>query len=50
MSGRAVETTLAKHAVATMHPSSILRQRSDEDRHEAMDRFVADLSVAAKLL
>jgi hypothetical protein len=36
--------------VATVHPSSILRQETDEDRAEAMDAFVSDLKVVAKLL
>ena len=49
-SGAVVDTALAKHAVATMHPSSILRQRGDAERHAAMDRFVADLTVVAGLL
>jgi uracil-DNA glycosylase family protein len=49
-SGKVMATTLASHAVATMHPSSILRQRTDDERHAAMDKFVADLTVVAGLL
>jgi len=49
-SGTVVETSLAQHAVATAHPSSILRQQTDEDRHAAMDKFAADLAVVAGLL
>jgi uracil-DNA glycosylase family protein len=48
--GVPVESDLALHVVATVHPSSILRQETDEDRAEAMDAFVADLKVVAKLL
>jgi DNA polymerase len=48
--GRALSTNLAEHAVATVHPSSILRQRTDEERHREMKRFVADLAVVKRLL
>jgi DNA polymerase len=48
--GRVVETNLAPHAVATVHPSSILRQPTTEQRHQEMERFVADLKVVVGLL
>jgi uracil-DNA glycosylase len=48
--GQPVESELAPHVVATVHPSSILRQETDEDRAAAMKDFVADLGVVAKLL
>jgi uracil-DNA glycosylase len=48
--GVPVESDLAPHVVATVHPSSILRQETDEDRAEAMRAFVDDLKVVAKLL
>ena len=48
--GRVLPTTLATHAVATVHPSSILRQQTSQDRQREMDRFVADLKVVASLL
>jgi DNA polymerase len=48
--GRDVSSRLAPHVVATVHPSSILRQRTREDRHREMERFIADLRVAATLL
>jgi DNA polymerase len=48
--GRPVESDLAPHVVATVHPSSILRQRSEEERDVAMKELVADLKVVAKLL
>jgi uracil-DNA glycosylase family protein len=48
--GRPVESGLAPYVVASVHPSSILRQRSDEERDVAMKELVADLKVVAKLL
>ena len=48
--GVPVESDLAPHVVATVHPSSILRQETDEDRTEAMRELVADMKVVAKLL
>jgi DNA polymerase len=48
--GTPVESDLAPHVVATVHPSSILRQETEEDRKNAMADFVADLKVVAKLL
>jgi DNA polymerase len=48
--GRPVGSDLAPHVVATVHPSSILRQRSEEERDVAMKELVADLKVVAKLL
>jgi uracil-DNA glycosylase len=48
--GRPVPSSLAPSALATVHPSSILRQRTREDRHREMDRFVRDLAIAARLV
>jgi DNA polymerase len=48
--GTPVESELAPYVVATVHPSSILRQETEEDRAAAMKDFVADLKVVAKLL
>ena len=48
--GVPVESDLAPHVIATVHPSSILRQETDEDRAAAMEALVADLKVVAKLL
>jgi uracil-DNA glycosylase family protein len=48
--GRPVDSELAPHVLATVHPSSILRQRTDEERSAAMADFVADLKIVAKLL
>jgi hypothetical protein len=35
---------------ATIHPSSILRQRDDESRHREMAGFVEDLRLIATVL
>ncbi len=48
--GRVLSTALAEHTVATVHPSSILRQPTDEDRERAMEWFTRDLKVVAGLL
>jgi DNA polymerase len=48
--GRPVASDLAPYVLATVHPSSILRQRTDEERAVAMADFVADLKIVAKLL
>jgi len=48
--GRPVDSDLARFVLATVHPSSILRQRTDEERATAMADFVADLKVVAKLM
>ena len=48
--GVPIESDLAPHVLATVHPSSILRQDTEEARKAAMADFVADLKVVAKLL
>jgi DNA polymerase len=48
--GRPVESDLAPYVIATVHPSSILRRRTDEEREAAMAHFVSDLRVVAGLL
>lgn len=48
--GMALPSELARHVLATVHPSSILRSRSSEEREAAYAAFVADLRVVAKLL
>ena len=48
--GVPVESDLAPYVLATVHPSSILRQETEEDRAAAMRDLVADLKVVAKLL
>jgi uracil-DNA glycosylase family protein len=46
--GRPVESELAEHVIATVHPSSILRD--PETREQEYAAFVDDLKVVAKLL
>ena len=46
--GKPLETPLAPVAVATVHPSSILRAPDRETRRREYDLFVRDLRVAAK--
>jgi uracil-DNA glycosylase len=48
--GKLLESPLAPIVMTTVHPSSILRARSDDERHEAMDAFVHDLKTLATRL
>ena len=48
--GRPLDSDLAELVMATAHPSSILRQRTDEDRHEERRLFTEDLRVVAEAL
>ncbi len=48
--GRFLPTPRAPYATVTVHPSSILRAPSEEDRHRAMAGFVEDLRIVARLL
>jgi uracil-DNA glycosylase len=48
--GTPVDSELAPIVVATVHPSSILRQREDEARAAEREAFAADLGVVADLL
>jgi uracil-DNA glycosylase family protein len=48
--GEPVDSPLAPHVIATVHPSSILRAGDDASRREQMDDFVADLRTVAKLI
>jgi uracil-DNA glycosylase family protein len=41
---------LAPQALATIHPSAILRSPDDETRHAELARFIADLKVVAGLI
>jgi hypothetical protein len=36
--------------VATIHPSAILRQRTDEERVAEREAFAADLAVVARAI
>ena len=46
--GRLLESGLAPVAIATVHPSSILRVTDSKEREREQARFVADLRLAAK--
>jgi uracil-DNA glycosylase len=48
--GEMIDSTLAPHVVATVHPSSILRAPDDESRRAEYARFVADLKKIAKVI
>jgi uracil-DNA glycosylase family protein len=48
--GRWLESELAEYVTATIHPSSILRQRDDESRRRELDGLVHDLLLAASVL
>jgi uracil-DNA glycosylase len=48
--GRPVDSDLAGVAMATVHPSSILRAPDDESRREERKAFVSDLRSLAKAL
>jgi DNA polymerase len=48
--GRAIESDLAELVTLTVHPSSILRASSDEEREAAFEEFAADLSSVAQWL
>jgi len=46
--GKLIESSLAPHVIATVHPSSILRAQDDESRHSQMKAFVDDLKRVAR--
>jgi len=48
--GKLIPSPLARHVIATVHPSSILRAPDDETRAEEMALFVADLKARAKVI
>ena len=48
--GQIIESPLAPHVVATVHPSSILRAQDDESRHAQMQAFIQDLKRIAQLI
>ncbi len=48
--GELVESDLAEHVTATVHPSSILRQQDEQSRQAEFAAFVDDLRVVARLL
>lgn len=48
--GSLIDSDLAPHVTATVHPSSILRARDDKTRAREFRLFVDDLKVAADLM
>jgi DNA polymerase len=46
--GKVVKSELAPKVLATVHPSSLLRQPDEESREREYKLFVADLRAAAK--
>jgi uracil-DNA glycosylase len=48
--GQLVESSLALHVIATVHPSSILRAQDENSRHLQMQAFIGDLKKVAQLL
>lgn len=48
--GQWVESNLADHVMATVHPSAILRAPDEQARHAQMESFVRDLKLAAQTL
>lgn len=48
--GRLLDSPLAPHVLATVHPSSLLRAPDEAARRAAYEAFVADLHVVAELL
>ena len=48
--GRLVPFALAPHALATVHPSALLRAPDEETRRREIERFIEDLRLVAKIL
>lgn len=48
--GRLLPSNRAPYATVTVHPSSILRAQTDEQREMAMHGFIGDLRTVAELL
>lgn len=47
--GELISSPLAPYAIATVHPSSLLRAPDEETRQQEKERFVGDLRRVAKL-
>jgi hypothetical protein len=47
--GKVLSSKLASKVLATVHPSSLLRQPDEESRRREYKHFVADLRVAVKV-
>jgi uracil-DNA glycosylase family protein len=48
--GELLDSQLAEHVTATIHPSAILRQQDEESRQAELAAFVDDLRVVAALI
>ena len=48
--GRPLRSRWAPHALATVHPSALLRAPDEEARHRETARFIEDLKKAAELM
>ena len=48
--GRFVASGLAPYALATVHPSALLRAPDEETRHREIQRFIEDLHQVAAIL
>lgn len=48
--GELIDSELAPHVMATVHPSSILRAPDDEARRLACEQFTEDLKKVAKVI
>jgi len=48
--GKLIPSSLARHVIATVHPSSILRAQDEDSRHSQMRAFVEDLRQVARVI
>jgi uracil-DNA glycosylase len=48
--GRLVPSNLAPYALATVHPSALLRAPDEETRHREIRRFIDDLRKIAEIV
>jgi uracil-DNA glycosylase len=48
--GRWIESPLARHVIATVHPSSVLRAIDSESRETQKQLFVSDLAKVAQIM
>jgi|SRR5579864_1234351 len=48
--GEVLRSSFAPRVMATVHPSSLLRLKDDDDRHRQTERFIQDLRHAAQAL
>ena len=48
--GQLIQSDLAEHVMATVHPSSILRAPDEEKRRQAREEFTADMRKVAEVI